>query len=63
MPSSSRSGRRLLQRVASAELRLLANEGEARRLRALLDLLGAVAGDDDRAGCPQADGRTENMLQ
>src|SRR6185295_4269185 len=39
--------RGLLQRVAGAELRLLANEGEARRLRTLLDLFGTVAGDDD----------------
>ena len=55
--------RRLLQRVAGAELRLLPHEGEARRVRALLDLLGTVAGDDDRAGCPQADSGAENMLQ
>ena len=55
--------RGLLQRMAGAELRLLAHEGEARRLRALFDLVGAVAGDDDRAGCPQADSSAENMLQ
>jgi hypothetical protein len=55
--------RGLLQRMAGAELRLLAHEGEARRLGDLFDLLGAVAGDDDGAGCPQADSGAENMLQ
>jgi hypothetical protein len=49
--------------MAGAELRLLANEGESRRLRALFDLVGAVAGNDDRAGCPQADSGAQNMLQ
>ena len=53
----------LLQRVAGAELRLLSHEGQARRLGAALDGVGAVAGDDDRAGCPQAGSRAENMLQ
>ena len=56
-------GRCLLQRVAGAELRLLAHEGQARRLHALFDLVGAMTGDDDRAGCPQAGSGAENMLQ
>ena len=55
--------RRLLQGVAGAELRLLANEDEAGRLRISLDLVGAVAGDDDRPGFPQRSGGVENMLQ
>ena len=41
----------------------LPHEGEARRLRAPFDFLGAVTGDDDRPGCPQADSGAENMLQ
>ena len=55
--------RRLLQRVAGAELRLLADEREPGCTHALLDLGGAMPGDDDRAGCPERGNGTENMLQ
>jgi hypothetical protein len=49
--------------VAGAELRLLAHEHEPRRACAPLDLVGAVAGDDHRAGCPEVGNGAENMLQ
>ena len=55
--------RGLLQRMAGAELRLLANEREPRCVRALLDLVGTVAGDDDGARRPQPGNGAENMLQ
>ena len=53
----------LLHGVAGAELRLLAHEGQARRSGGVLDLGGAVPGDDDRARSPEAGGGVENVLQ
>jgi hypothetical protein len=49
--------------VAGAELGHLAHELQVRCADCRFDLLGAVAGDDHAAVCPQAGGGLQNMLQ
>ena len=55
--------RRLLHRVAGAELWHLAHVAQVRRRYGRLDLLGAMARDRNNAICAERGGGLQNMLQ